>query len=65
MKIIYSESTEKMQFIDIKFVTFQWEMDLLWIIENQRSEKSWNEHFKENLQMDWLNGIQILQLIYQ
>ena len=40
-------------------------MDLLWIIENQRLEKSWNEHFRENLQIDSSNDIQILQLIYQ
>ena len=38
-------------------------MDLLWIIENQRSEKSWNEHFRENLQIDLSNDIQILQYI--
>ena len=29
-----------MEFIDIKFVTFREELDLLWNIENQRSEKS-------------------------
>ena len=28
------------------------ELDLLWIIENQRSEKSWNEHFSVDLQID-------------
>ena len=30
---------------------FQEELDLLWIIENQISEKSWNEHFSVNLQI--------------
>ena len=34
-----------MEFIDIK-------LDLLWIIENQRSEKSRVEHFGVNLQID-------------
>ena len=43
---------EKMEFIDIKFVIFLEELDLLWIIENQRLEKSRNEHFSENLQID-------------
>ena len=28
-KIIYSKSTEKMEFIDIKFVNFLYELDLL------------------------------------
>ena len=41
-----------MEFFDIKFVIFREELDLLWIIENQRSEKSRNEHFCENLQID-------------
>ena len=40
-------------------------MDLLWIIENQRSEKSRNEHFRENLQIDLSNDIQILKFVYQ
>ena len=40
-------------------------MDLLWIIKNQRSEKSRNEHFGENLQIDLSNDIQILKFIYQ
>ena len=40
-------------------------MDLLRIIKNQRSEKSWNEHFRENLQIEFLNDIQILKFIYQ
>ena len=40
-------------------------MDLIWIIENQRSEKSRNEHFGENLQIDLSNDIQILKFIYQ
>ena len=40
-------------------------MDLLQIIENQRSEKSRNEYFGENLQIDLLNDIQILNFIYQ
>ena len=40
-------------------------MDLLWIIENQRSEKSQNKHFRENLQIDLSNDIQILKFIYQ
>ena len=38
MKIIYLETREKIEFIDIKFVIFREEMDLLWIIENQSSE---------------------------
>ena len=41
-----------MEFIDIKFVIFKEELDLLWIIKNQRSEKSWNVHFSVNLQID-------------
>ena len=65
MKIIYSESIGKMEFIGIKFVIFQLEMDLLWIIKNQRSEKSWNQHFRETLQIDLSNDIQIMQFIYQ
>ena len=52
MKIIYIETREKMEIIDIKFVIFWEELDLLWIIENQRSEKSINEHFGVNLQID-------------
>ena len=40
-------------------------MDLLWIIENQRSEKSQNKHFEENFQIDLPNDIQILKFIYQ
>ena len=40
-------------------------MDLLWIIENQTSKKSRNEHLRENLQIDLSNDIQILKLIYQ
>ena len=40
-------------------------MDLLWIIQNQRAEKSQNKHFGENLQIDLSNDIQILQLKYQ
>ena len=38
-----------MKFIDIKFMIFQEEMDLLWIIENQRSENPRNEHLRGNL----------------
>ena len=41
-----------MEFIDIEFVIFGWEMDLLWIIENQISENPRNEHLKGNLQID-------------
>ena len=41
-----------MKIIDIYFVIFWEELDLLWIIENQRSEKSWNEHFDVNIQID-------------
>ena len=33
-KIIYSETIEKMEIIDIKFLIFREELDLLWIIEN-------------------------------
>ena len=40
-------------------------MDLLWIIENQISEKSQNLHFRENLQIYLSNDIQIMKLIYQ
>ena len=40
MKIIYSETREKIENFDIKFVIFSEELDLLWFIENQRSEKS-------------------------
>ena len=54
-----------MKIIDIKFMIFQEELDLLWIIENQRSEESKNEHFGENLQIDNPNDIQIFQMIYQ
>ena len=52
MKTIYSETREKMKFIDIKFMIFRDELDLLWIMENQRSEKSWNEYFGVNFQID-------------
>ena len=41
-----------MEFIDVKFVIFREELDLLSIIENQISEKSRNEHFDVNLQID-------------
>ena len=41
-----------MEIIDIKFVIVWEELDLLWIIENQRSKKSWNEHFGVNLEID-------------
>ena len=41
-----------MEIIDICFVIFREELDLLSIIENQRSEKSRNEHFGVNLQID-------------
>ena len=41
-----------MEIIDIYLVIFREELDLLWIIENQRSEKSWNEHLGVNLQID-------------
>ena len=41
-----------MKIIDIKFVIFREELDLLWIIENQRSEISQNKHFGVNLQID-------------
>ena len=52
-----------MKFTNIKFVIFLEELDLLRIIENQRSKKSRNEHFREDLQIDLSNDIQILQLI--
>ena len=54
-----------MEFIDIKLVIFQEVLDLLWIIENQRSENPWNQHLRGNLQIDWSNDMQILQFIYQ
>ena len=41
-----------MEIIDIKFMIFQEELDLLWIIENQRSQKSRNEHSGLNHQID-------------
>ena len=63
-KIIYTESIEKMELIDIRFMIFLWELDLLWISENQRAEISRNEHFRENLQIDWSNVIQILKFIF-
>ena len=62
---IYSKTREKIEFIDIEFVIFREEMNLLWIIENQRSENPWNEHLRGNLQINWSNDIQILQFIYQ
>ena len=37
------------------------ELDLLWFIENQRLEKSQNEHFGLNHQID----IKIKKLIYE
>ena len=52
MKVIYLEIIEKMKIIDIKFMIFWEELDLLWIIESQRSEKSWNKHFRLNHQID-------------
>ena len=41
-----------MEIIIIKFMIFREELDLLWIIENQRSKKSRNKHFGVNLQID-------------
>ena len=41
-----------MKFIDIKFVIFQEEINLLWIIENQRSENPQNKHLRGNRQID-------------
>ena len=41
-----------MEIINIKLVIFWEELDLLWINENQRSEKSRNEHFGLNHQID-------------
>ena len=41
-----------MEIIDIKFVIFEEELDLLWIIKNKRSEKSQNKHFGVNIQID-------------
>ena len=52
MKIIYLETIEKMEIIDIYFVIFQEELDLLWIIENQRSVKIPKWTFSVNLQID-------------
>ena len=49
-----------MEYIDIKFVIFREELDLLWIIENQRSEKFWNEHFSENRRFQRYQNCQIL-----
>ena len=40
-------------------------MDLLWIIENKRSENSRNEHFRENIPIARSNDIEILKFIYQ
>ena len=36
---------------------FQEELYLLWFIKNQRIEKSWNEHFDLNHQIDWPNDM--------
>ena len=63
--MIYSESIEKMEIFDIKFMIFLEELDLLSIIENQRLQKSRNEHSGVNLPIYEPNDIQILQLIYQ
>ena len=38
---------------------FQEELDLLWFIGNERSEKSRNEHFGLNHQMNRPNDIQM------
>ena len=54
---IYLETKEKMKFIDIEFVIFWKEIDLLWIIKHQRSKNPQNEHVKGNLQIDWPNDI--------
>ena len=54
-----------MEFIDISFVIFGQEMDLLWIIENQWSENPRNVHLRGNLQIECPNEIQILQFICQ
>ena len=43
---------EKIKIIHIKFIIFREELDLLWIIKNQRSEKSRNGRFGINLQID-------------
>ena len=52
-----------MEFIDIKFMIFWEDLDLLWIIENQISENPRNEHLSGNLQIDRTSEIQILQFI--
>ena len=48
----YLKTREKMENFDIRFVIFTQELDLLWFIENQWSEKSWNEHFSRNTKID-------------
>ena len=64
MKIKYFKTREKMEFIDIKLMIFREEIDLLCIIEYQRSENPRNEHLPRNIQIDWSNDIQILKFIY-
>ena len=41
-----------MEIIDIKFMILLLELYLLWIIKNQRLEKSRKAHFGENLPID-------------
>ena len=40
-------------------------MNLLWIIENQLWDNPRNSYFRENLQIEWSNEIQILQFLCQ
>ena len=47
-----SKTREKMENYDIYFMIFREQLDVLWFIENQWSEKSWNEHFGQNHQID-------------
>ena len=44
---------------------FRQELDLLWSIENQWSEKTWNEDLGQNHEIDQPNDIQINKFTYE
>ena len=44
---------------------FRQELDLLWFIENQWSEKSRNEHLGVNHEIDYPNDIQIKKFTFE
>ena len=54
-----------MENFDVKYMIFTEELHLLWFIEDQISEKSRNEHFSLNHQINQPNDIQILKFIYE